>query len=651
MTKKRTQKREQLASPDIIPVSDYFFNKYFPEKYEKLIGIGIAIISIITSIYFIVQAKAANGFFCFPLDDPWIHSTFARNLVEYGSFSYYKNQLITSGSTSPIYTFLLAGLYLFSKNEFIISYILGIGFFALTVFMFFRLLKIHFNSAMWLSVFAALLVAIQPRINLIAVSGMETTMFLFFLVISIYNYKKGNKTALGISLGLLVWCRPDGLILWAAIIADHILSQLFVPNKGKKSLRTVAFNDLYKPFLIAIGFAAVYAAFNMSLSGSLFPNTFRAKLSTYENNSRSSFLLKDVIESFSTAEFVILWVPLLIGSFVVLRDLIKKQYSGFSLYVIFIGGFIFTYWWLLPFSFSFSRYLIPIIPSYIILCVFGIKEILQFFGSKIKSSVPVVFLGAGYFAAVVIISIVFLKDNSGMYTFACNYFNERHVTVGKWIAKNTPENAVIATHDIGAIEFYGNRKIIDMVGLVSPEIIDKMHTGFIGYLNKYLTEKKADYLIILKNWFEVVNDNPVFVPVKEPEIMEVYKYKPKQTHILENEVPNLLRQAVNFLQNNNKDYAENAFKQALAADPSSSKTYFYLSYFYNLTGNSVKSEDYLNKALNIFHDYTDANFMMASYQFTKNNFPLAKEYLERCLIINHEYKGAKELMDKIKVKL
>jgi len=34
-------------------------------------------------------------------------------------------------------------------------------------------MKIHFSSAMWLTVIAALLVAIQPRLNFISVSGME----------------------------------------------------------------------------------------------------------------------------------------------------------------------------------------------------------------------------------------------------------------------------------------------------------------------------------------------------------------------------------------------------------------------------------------------------------------------------------------------
>ena len=54
------------------------------------------------------NAYRVNGAAGFPLDDPWIHLQFAKNLHEYGSYSYYRNQTVTSGSTSPLYTLLLA---------------------------------------------------------------------------------------------------------------------------------------------------------------------------------------------------------------------------------------------------------------------------------------------------------------------------------------------------------------------------------------------------------------------------------------------------------------------------------------------------------------------------------------------------------------
>ncbi len=66
--------------------------------------------------------------------------------------------------------------------------------------------------------------------------------------------------------------------------------------------------------------------------------------------------------------------------------------------------------------------------------------------------------------------------NSEEYSFLCKYHNDRHVAAGKWINKNTIEIQMsIATHDVGAIAFYGKRKIIDLAGLITPELIEHIN--------------------------------------------------------------------------------------------------------------------------------------------------------------------------------
>src|SRR5512135_3561499 len=84
-----------------------------------LIGLSLAVATL-------QYVSSHNGAFGFPLDDPWIHLQFAKNLHDYGSFSYYRNEMATSGSTSPLYTLLLSAGFVFTSNEMILSYVLGI---------------------------------------------------------------------------------------------------------------------------------------------------------------------------------------------------------------------------------------------------------------------------------------------------------------------------------------------------------------------------------------------------------------------------------------------------------------------------------------------------------------------------------------------
>jgi|CZKP01.1.fsa_nt_gi tetratricopeptide (TPR) repeat protein len=651
----KQKKKELRKQPDKIqaikPEINLVYNKYYPVKFETGINYVLSGMAVLTGLFILFMAKSQNGFFCFPLDDSWIHLTFARNIVEYGSFSYYKNQLATSGSTSPLYTFILAGFYFFSKNEFIISYIIGISSFALAVFFMFRLAKLHFASAKWLAVLCALLLAIQPILNLIAVSGMETTMFIALVVISLYNYKRKNWTVLGISLGLLLWCRPDGLVLWVAIALDYLIKIMMENSKKSKKEARISARELITPFSIAAGIAVCYFLFNYFLSGSLLPNTYGAKLAIYEGKSRAEFLKNDVLGYFSAPEFVMYIIPFLLSLIIILNGLFTKRYNEFTVYFIFQVGLIFIYWYFIPFSSSFGRYLMPIIPCYIILAVYGVRVVSEYISTKFRSATPGNFLLVGYFAASVILIIINWNNISDLYTYSCKYYNDRHVAAGKWINKNTPPDAIVATHDIGAIEFYGKRKLVDMVGLVSPEIIDKMKAGFIGYLNNYLIEKKTDYVVTLKNWFEIVNDNPVFVPIKEPEFLEIYKFKPHKTHILDGQASGLIKQAIQFLNTRDNANAERAFLQALSVDPISSKTNFILAYFYISAGQTAKGEEYLNKALSIFPEYADANFMMAQMQLTKKNYVSAEEYNDKCLSIYPTNKDALDMKETLKNKL
>jgi hypothetical protein len=48
---------------------------------------------------------------------------------------------------------------------------------------------------------------------------------------------------------------------------------------------------------------------------------------------------------------------------------------------------------------------------------------------------------------------------------------ECYIGMGDWLRENTPPDAVVAALDIGAVGYASERRVLDLMGLVSPEIL------------------------------------------------------------------------------------------------------------------------------------------------------------------------------------
>jgi tetratricopeptide (TPR) repeat protein len=635
--KARPTKNEQDLSEK---ASDLLYAQQ-PNKKFKYIFLLPILLTVAAGTYFIYSAFKSNGYFGFPLDDPWIHLTFAKNLIEYGSFSYYKNELITSGSTSPIYTLLLSLLYIAIKNEFMISYLLGVIFGALLVYMMTKLSLLQFKNFEMLALLTAMLIALQPKLNLINVSGMETSMFIFFIAASLYAYQSKKIVLLGIFMGLTIWCRPDGFVLWIAIAIDYFFRKTYLSKNVKvKSEEIIAHKKIITAFSIAVIFAAMYFLFNYLLSGSILPNTYTAKLEYYQNNNRTLFLENEVLKYFTEAEFILIWIPFLIYVLEIIRSFIKKENNTYLVYLLFIIGLIAVYYIKLPFAHRFGRYLMPVIPFYILIAIAGVNTIINFIYIKIfsRKSMLTNLIFVAYSISALALFIYQNTKSSDEFSDLCKYHNDRHVAAGKWLSKNTSESAVIATHDVGAIAFYGERKIIDMAGLITPELITHINDRLYSeYMNDYLAKHKVDYIVTLRNWFEVVNDKPVFVPVNEYEFLEIFKYDPARTHIQPREVSQINQAALQLLQNGSTSEALAYLHQSLRMDNKSSKTHFLLGAAYETIKDYQKAEKYFNNAVELYPNFADAYYGLAKINFDQNKWEESSLFVNRCLELNPDY--------------
>jgi len=311
------------------------------------------------------------------------------------------------------------------------------------------------------------------------------------------------------------------------------------------------------------------------------------------------------------------------------------------------------YWYKLPYAHRFGRYLMPIIPFYILLFVYGTREFYRFLYKYYREKTFVNSLNYIFFGITVVYFASSYYDHRELYAEQTRHISIRQVAAGKWLKENTPEDAVIATHDVGAIAYYSNRKIVDVAGLISPEFTKRLlDRDFSSFMVQEMKKQNVSYIAFLREWYQVVNQPALLVAGdKNFEIMEVYKFDPQRTHVLSREVNSINEYAMQLLQSagGGKQVSQviNLLNRSVSMDPASSLTYFLLAYAYQVSGDIENSEKNLIKAVEIFPGYRGAVFMLADILKKQNKFPEARKYTENYLKLNPDDTTAVKLLNSL----
>jgi hypothetical protein len=73
------------------------------------------------------------------------------------------------------------------------------------------------------------------------------------------------------------------------------------------------------------------------------------------------------------------------------------------------------------------------------------------------------------------------------------------VATAKWVDQNIPPDARLAVHDIGALGFYVQNPVVDMAGLITPEVVPFIRNE--TRLTEYLNSNSVDYLITFPSFY------------------------------------------------------------------------------------------------------------------------------------------------------
>lgn len=455
---------------------------------------------------FLAVSFIVGGQLGFPLDDAWIHQTYARNLARHGRLEFVPG-MASAGSTAPLWTGLLAVGYLLGLPYRLWAYLLGglsLFWLAWATMGVWRILWPSLAGRDWL---AGLTVVWSWPLLWAAASGMETGLFAALGMQAVWLYlrlaqgpaghdRRPALAGLGLLCGLLVLARPEGVLLVLLVGGGLLLRTGSVSRRLERGL--------------IFGVTAVlpllpYFLFNYWTNGTPWPNTSDAKQTEY------AFLLAEPFLSrwgrllffslggpasgwrgLSGAHLLLLPGVLLAGW----RGL-QADWAGRRLYamlpLLWAGGHIGLYAWRLPVTYQHGRYLMVILPVWVsfglagwLLLLAGERGRGRWFGRQV----------ARFTFALLL--LFFLVQGAAAYATDVAIIEGEMVAVAHWLAENTPAEAVIATHDIGAIGYFAERPLLDLAGLITPEIIPLLDDE--SALAQYVVRSRADYLVTAPGW-------------------------------------------------------------------------------------------------------------------------------------------------------
>jgi hypothetical protein len=137
----------------------------------------------------------------------------------------------------------------------------------------------------------------------------------------------------------------------------------------------------------------------------------------------------------------------------------------------------------------------PLIPIFVILGAVGMLGwAREHTGQKWQR-----ILGTSWLMACALVELGFWVMAAGSYATDVAIIETEMVEPALWLEANSAPGDRVAAHDIGALGYFSRRELLDLAGLVSPEV-----TPILGDEEKLailLDEREIDYLILTFDWY------------------------------------------------------------------------------------------------------------------------------------------------------
>jgi hypothetical protein len=429
-------------------------------------------------VLFLVRERSIAGVAGFPLDDSWIHLHFARNLAEGGGFAYNPGRPV-AGSTAPLWTLLLAAGAVVAGPSVALAKVLGTVC-ALGAALLTRRAALAWGVPPFVALLAGVALVWTGPMAWGALSGMEVTLAALLVAAVLLAHARERTTPTAVLAALAVTARPEAALLLPLLLVARPVSP------GRLALFLVI------PALVL----APMIAFSYVTVGAPYPATAAAKveggLIGWLGGVREPLAVTFVFRPWAFLREWVLWLwqthALLPLALPVLAAAWLRGGRALGAVALALVAHPLGMALLAPYrgpGFQEGRYSIHLLPLAVLVLAVGVARLLE------RRLALIVWLGLAVWALV---------PAAERYGWGVQNIEAMQVRLGHWVAAHTRPRARVALNDIGAIAYVSRREVVDLMGLVTPEILPFRREGEDGVI-RFVQDVCPDYVIIFPTWF------------------------------------------------------------------------------------------------------------------------------------------------------
>lgn len=457
----------------------------------------------------------------FPMDDSYIHFVYAENLSEHGQLFFNEPREIGVGSSSLLWVLILAGGNWIGLSMHWVAKLVGLACLAAMGIGLYQLLRPILSPSVSLA--CTLLTILSGHMLWFALSGMETMLFLALGILALLGYREQRWGWLGLALGLLVITRIEGILL--AFVIGGFDVWIHKKIRGGLLLAGVVGTLIGGPWILYLWLRTGYLLPTSGI-GRQFSNLLSIQVATGSVESLAW------LNKLPALAYPLVWigysVEFILGGFSLPAPYLEIDPGlGDFVYKLSIWAILGLVTVVLPLLWISFRKVILYIKTkgwerdndrlaWIILLVWTILHNIAYTiylpiigtSSRYASLNHIVLwlaLGLGiwqprkpgykyWFAAwLTLIALANTFYWNRVYDSNIDHMLNVRIAAGNFIREHIPEGENCAAFDVGALRYYSQRPLIDLGGLVDPDLIEWYQEG---RFDQYLMENNVSCLAV-----------------------------------------------------------------------------------------------------------------------------------------------------------